>query len=134
MSFLISNLLGVADKLTKSMGLQDQTVLYQAWLGQSGNGDPAYSQPVLVSALVEIGAKQAFTPDNQMVNVKATVTILAPLPDVTPFAGQARIQPVDPHDVFTLPDGTSGPSILLNGGLLNPDTHRPYMMVVGIGK
>lgn len=131
---LITNLIGVANKLTQNLGLQDPTVTVKAWLGQAGDGAPSYAAPATYSALVDLSAHQAFTPNGQMVEVKGVVTFLQLLPDVTPNAGQKRINPIDPHDVITLPDGTTGPAIMLTSGLINPDTHRPYMSVVGIGK
>jgi hypothetical protein len=131
LSSIVSSAVRIADNATNS--LQDKTVVHEAWIGETGDGTSEYAFPVVRKALVDLTASQAFTSGGVLVKSKATVTFLEPIPDTPPNDGQDRVQPIDPRDLITLPDGTMGPIVSINSGLIKPETHRPFLSVINIG-
>lgn len=105
-SDIIRQGVAIADGLTVDL---QATVTHQAWIGQSGSGVDIFAAPVTRKALVDRSRKPMYTNGGKLIVVLATLTILDPIPPTTPNAGQQRINPVDPRDVFTLDDGTTAP-------------------------
>lgn len=128
---VIASGVAIANQLTSD--LQDKTVTIQFWTGQSGSGDSSYTLPKKFPALVDLSSKPIFTTGGTLLETKAYVAFLEPLPVTTAKAGQIRRQPLDERDIITLPDKTSGPIIKI-GGFVNADTHRPYMSEVWLGR
>jgi hypothetical protein len=67
--------------------------------------------------------------NGQEVMQRATVTFIGP---VTANGAVDRQEPIDPRDKITLPDGSTG-SILSIEGVADPSTSYPYMFVVALG-
>ena len=101
-----------ANALTKDL---QAVVTHQAWIGQTGGGTDSFAAPVSRRALVDKTRKPMYTSAGKLIMTLATLTILDPVPDTTPNAGQQRVNPVDPRDIFTLDDGTTGPIVKANG-------------------
>jgi hypothetical protein len=127
---------GFADLVTKGVALANQLtstlqvgVSYQAWTGISAMGDYTYAAPVTVQALVEF--KQELVVDyagNEVVSMH-TVNILEP---IAGNGAEGRTEPLDPRDIFTLPDGSSA-KMATSETLINPVTDAGYYHVVKLG-
>jgi hypothetical protein len=127
----IANAVAIADTVTHD--LQDQTVVIIPWTGEDVFGTTTYDDPFPAAALVELSSKPSFSASGQLIETKANVTFLRPVPPTAALAGQTRTNPIDPRDIIILPDGTTGPIIRI-GGFVNAQTHRPYMSEVTLGK
>ena len=95
--------IATADTVTKSL---QANVTHEAWTGNDGYGVPEYASGVTLTMLVEQRQEQ-----------------------VRDIKG---VEPVDPRDRFTLPDGSTQ-YVAAVGGLVNPDISAPYMLEVWLG-
>lgn len=116
------------NKITNTLQV---AVQHQPWIGDDGAGTDEYGTVIERRAVVNEKQRQVYS-DQKLVNTKATITFLVPFAAVTPNAGKERMNPVDPRDIFTLPDGLTGPTILADG-LLDGGTGRPYFSEVYLG-
>lgn len=124
---IVASGVAIAANLTATLRVN---VTHEAWTGTSGNyGTPTYATGVTRSALVEMRPSLRRLPDGTEVMAKATVTFLVP---ISANGASGRREPIDPRDKITLHDGTTGPIIDISG-LVNPDTTRPYLLVVSLG-
>lgn len=120
----IAGAVATAKKVTDSLQVE---VGYRAKVSQSGYGSASYGPKIVVKALLEQKAQMVRSSSGEMVQTKATVTFLEPLPG-NALAG--RTNPVD-DDLITLPDGAEWP-IVSTSGLVNPDTNAPFFSQVYI--
>lgn len=102
------------------------TVMHRAWIGDDGRGGEAFAAPVARRALVDPTKRQRVTASGSLVMTYATLTWLDPIPDTAPNSGKVRQQPIDPRDVFTLPDGGTAP-IVQTGGFTSSLTNRGFI-------
>lgn len=119
--------IAIANSVTKSL---QGVVLHRSWMGTTGFGDVTYSEPVARRALIDQSEKPRFTQAGEMILTKAQLTILDPIPFIN-VAG--RTNPIDSRDIFTLPDGTTGP-VVATSGFIDAETNAPYMVEVTLGK
>ena len=107
------------------------TVTLRAWLGQTALGDASYGPARSFKVLVEY--KQRMVVNRATGNAtlaRALVTFLEP---VAPVGGvEERNEPIDTRDQLTLPDGSTGPIIDVQG-LADPDTNETYAPEVWVG-
>lgn len=125
---VVRGAVATANKVTNSL---QATVSLKQWISQDAYGTPTYGPTIRRTALVEQGENRFKTPPGVLINTKATVTFLQPIP-ANGAAG--RTEPIDDRDILTLADGTSGPAIVGEPMLVNPETDKPYFQIVGIGK
>ena len=107
-------------------------VVHRAWLGQSGSGVPAYSAPVSRRAIVDKRVRNVYTAEGELVMTKAYLAFLEPIPPTTSNPPFVRANPIDPHDMFILPDGTTGP-VVIAGGFVDANTLQPFFNEVYLG-
>ena len=121
-----------ANTVTKSL---HATVTHRAWIGQDAYGAPTFATASVsagggtLKALVELTQTLKSLPDGRVVQAKAKVTFLEPVP-VNGTAG--RTEPIDPRDYIELPNGITGP-ILTVEGMVDPATGEPYLTEVWLG-
>lgn len=127
---LVRAALKTADTVTKSLQVD---VTFEGWIGDDGFGSQTWAAPVTLKAIVELKERlRTVTSTGQIVMTKAQITLLQPVPNTAPNVGEQRIQPIDPRDIFTLPDGTTGPIIDVEG-MFDPGTNAPYFAQVWLG-
>ncbi len=119
MATMISNLIGVADKLTKNLGLQVK-VSHYAWKSQTATGKPTYGGAVKRGALVDDRAGQRRTESGQTISYRVYIVFVAPVL-------------VNVKDKIVLPNGRTGPIVDVAGGLLNDKTGEGYLKEVWLG-
>ncbi len=117
-----------ANKVTDSLQVQ---VTIRPWIAQDTFGKDTFGSAKKYRALVEQGERQFKTQTGVMINVQATVTFLKP---IVPNGADGRTEPIDDRDIITLPDGTTGPTMIGEPVVVDPKSSKPYFQVVGIGK
>lgn len=128
MSFanLVKNGVALANSLTSALQVG---VTYRAWTGITAMGDYTYADPITVQALVEF--KQQLVVDfsgNEVVSMH-TINILQP---ISGNGAEGRTEPLDPRDLFTLPDGSTA-KMATSETLVNPQTNAGYYHIVKLG-
>lgn len=120
---------GVAtiNKVTDS--LQGQVTI-KPWVAQDVNGTPTYGAIKKVKAIIELGEKSLKTSSGVSVDIQAKITFLKP---IKANGAAGRVEPIDDRDVITLPDGTTGPTIVGEPMIVDPASSKPYFQIVGIG-
>lgn len=104
-------------------------VQHEAWIDDDSRGDAQFAAAVARPALVTMKQTRVTLPNGEVLESRAVVTFLEPVP----ANGAAnRREPIDPRDRITLPDGTTGP-ILQVSGPIDPATNAPYMVKVMLG-
>lgn len=106
---VIRNAIGIANSLTSS--LQAEITLEQ-WTGQNDQGKPTYGSVKRLMAIID--KKQTMRKDagGQDIVAKHALTILKP---IKANGADGRQEPIDPRDRITLPDGTTGPIVDIQG-------------------
>lgn len=118
----------IANKVTGSL---QGTVTIRQWVAQDAFGTATYGKTLRIPAIVEQGEKQFNTESGTSITVKATVTFLQPVPV---NGAKDRVEPIDGRDILTLPDGTTGPTLVGAPMIVDPASSKPYFQIVGIGK
>lgn len=115
---------GVAIANTLTAGVQSN-IIHEAWIDQDVHGIAAFAAPVTLKAVIDLTRKKKKLADGRVITVVATLTIVG---DVAPNGAANRYEPIDPRDVITLPDGTTGP-IVLEGprSVMDPTTGRGFI-------
>lgn len=115
------------DGITKSLQV---SVTHEAWISdKAGYGEPKFDTPITRRCLIEPKHTMKVTKDGREIVQRFQLTLIAP---VSPNGAVGRTEPIDPRDVLTLPDGSTG--IIMNvSGLTDPITNRPYMYEVAVG-
>jgi hypothetical protein len=118
---LIRDSLSLGHTITLDRKLQVRTVQHAAWDGVTydSNGQPVISPPVNVSCIVEITNELIQTASGEMSRARSKLTFLQP-------------RHITTRDIFTLPDGSTGP-ILDIKGVVDPSTNMPYAPEVYLG-
>ncbi len=114
----------IADRVTKPL---QTTVTYKRETGQSGYG-PTYASPVSLHAIVDYRAVQVRTKDGTLTATRATITLLNVDEVVAATGGKG----IGNNDVFTLPDGDTGPTLDLSG-FIDAGTGNPIATTVMMG-
>jgi hypothetical protein len=117
----------LANRVTASLQVE---VSHSAWIGSDSYDKPAFALPVPYDAIVERGKKAVRTTTGEEIVPRYVITFLRPI-ERNGTAG--RDEPIDPRDLLTLPDGTSGKILQLPDGVLDPATNAPYATVVALG-
>lgn len=127
---IVRNAVKIADNVTKDLQVD---VTHEAWTGRDAYDVPEFDDAVTLKALVEPMHRQVRLSNGQDVIQRAKVTIIGPVEDNGGgTATDPRHEPIDPRDRITLPDGTTGPILSVNG-LTDPSTNRPYLYEVALG-
>lgn len=124
---IISNALATADIITADL---QPVVSFEAWIGNDGAGGNTYAAAIPTKAIVE--NKMRLMRDTQGEDKETThlITIIRP---IAPNGAANRSEPIDPRDRFTLPDGSTGPIIAIEG-LINRATNAPFFAQIWLGK
>src|SRR6266699_3335497 len=110
------------------------TVLHKPWIGEDGYGKDVFVTTALArKALVSQDRKPLYTATGKLIMTTAYLAFLKPIPPTMPNTGQVRTNPVDPRDIFILPDGTTGP-IVKSSGFLDAGTGKPFLNEVWLGE
>jgi hypothetical protein len=120
----------LADKLTA--GAQAPIVI-EPWQSQNGDGTITYGTGVSYQAVIDTTRKQLRTGSGELLIVTATLTIVG---DVLPAAGgpyAGRIEPIDPRDRVTLPDGKTAPILSVPNSVVDPGTDRGLIHEILLG-
>lgn len=123
---IIRSVVGIANTVTDSLQV---TVTLQQWLGSDGFGASSYDDPISLKCLLDVRQQERRLPSGQMVMTKAVLQFLEP---IAPNGAAGRLEPIDPRDIITLPDGTTGPIVDMEG-MVDPTTNRPYFQRVWLG-
>lgn len=107
------------DTVTKSL---QPTVTHRAWKSADVYGSPVFASPKSYKAVVEQKQELRKTSSGQLVMTKASVMIIQPVP---PDGAPGRVEPIDPRDIITLPDGTTGKIVDVQG-FVDEKTDHPY--------
>jgi len=122
---ILRNAVAIVDDVTKDV---QPKVTHRMWVGQNGFGAPIYEE-ALRDMVVERKQRLVQRPDGKEVLSKHLLTHVGPIP---PNGAAGRQEPVDPRDVFVLPDGTTGPS-LATEGIVDKGTGAPFLHQVWLG-
>ena len=131
---IVRKAVAIADKQTGGTDGLQCSVTHEAWTGLNAYAKPTYASGVTRSAIVEwTGASGrpmlVRSTTGQDVVVRARVTFLRP---IKANGSDNRVEPIDPRDRLTLPDGSIGP-ILSIGSPLDPSTDAPFFLEVLVG-
>ena len=113
---LLGPLIGLADDITKSLGLQAQ-VTHHIWIRQSGSGEGDFYS-VKLSAIVEQRRKVLYAPGGKEIATQASILFLQPIT-------------LKGKDKLVLDDGTTGPILTTNGFV--DDTNERILTQVFLG-
>jgi len=115
-----------ANKVTRN-GRMQAVVMYQRKVSNGGYG-PAYAAAVPLHAIVDFKRAQVRTADGTLTATRSILTLL----DVAEVSAATAGQGIGNDDIFTLPDGDTGP-ILDLGGFVDPGTGHPLATDVMLG-
>lgn len=116
---LLEDAIGIANDITLSLGLQ-ATVTHEYCTSEAGAGARTFLPAVVRNAVVTLKQQMVKNSDGQMVMSQAKIVLLDPTVQVTLL------------DRFTLPDGTFGPVLALEGFVQQGAT-RPLLTQVWLG-
>jgi hypothetical protein len=116
---IIANGIAKADRITADL---QPNVLHEAWTGQDEFGTATYAAGVNRAAIVE--KKTKLVTNNAGIEVKAE-TLISIIRPVLANGAAGRQEPIDPRDRFTLPDGSTGPVMAIEG-LIDRTTGAPF--------
>jgi hypothetical protein len=121
------------------------TVLHSAWIGQDAMGAAVYGRRLngldiygsYNATGVAIGRQAVIEQKQRIREIQGrTVLTFAHLVFVGPIEPNTmsalRKEPVDPRDIFVLPDGTTGPVVDVVG-VMDSDTSNLYVVEVWLG-
>lgn len=114
----------IADTVTKPL---QATVMYQRAITATGYG-VTHASPVPLKAIVDYKAVQVRTRDGILTATRSIITLL----DVAEVAAATMGLGVGNDDIFTLPDGDTGP-ILDIAGFVDAGTTHPIPTTVMLG-
>jgi hypothetical protein len=129
--------MGLGDTLRNAVRIVDSvtadiqaTVQHEAWIGQDGRGKPSYAAAVARACAVSMDQRQVEDFEGRLRIARTRLTFPR---DIAPNGATGRIEPIDPRDRITLPDGTTGP-ILNVKGFVDRATNRPFAITVFLGE
>lgn len=126
---ILKNAIATANSITGGVGGLQSVITVEAWTGLNGYGKATYASAVNVNAVVERKQQWIRSREGREVLSRARISILEPMTSVT---ADSRSNPIDLRDRITLPDGTTGP-ILDVQGPIDPDTSAPFFLEVVLG-
>lgn len=108
------------------------TVTHKVWISQAQDGSPNFTSKERL-ALVEKKVRLVKDPSGRLVQSTAAVYLLEEVPPTAAAsASSPRTNPVDPRDVFVLPDGFTGPIVAVDG-FFDGGTGVPFYSRVYLG-
>jgi len=123
----IRSAVALANRVTASLQV---SVSHAPWTGPGADGTGAWGTATARQAIVDDSYRQHRLPTGEIVSCAAKLTFVQPI-DANGATG--RREPLDPRDVFTLPNGHTGPVVDIPSGPLDPTTGRPYFGAVVLG-
>ena len=123
MSLLNALRAGVAVANTVTRPLQ-VLVSYRREIGQGSYG-PVYAAPVNLHAIVDYKAAMVRTKAGELTATRSTITLL----DIAEIVAATAGNGIGNNDIFTLPDGDSGPTLDLSG-FIDAGTGHPIATTV----
>jgi hypothetical protein len=120
---------GVALTNKLTAGAQAQ-IKIEPWVAQDTFGLITYGSPVFYSAVIDSTRKQLRTAAGELLEITATATIIG---DVLPNGALGRIEPIDPRDRVTLPDGKQAPIMSVPNSFVDPGTNRGIIHEIMLG-
>lgn len=122
---ILRNGVATVNKVTKSLQAK---VSYERFMTSDLFGTEQYAPAVLLDAIVDWKQKQVRTQTGVLSVSRAAITLI----DITQLMAATGGHGVDDKDIFTLPDGTTGP-ILDMSGFIDAGTGLPLATEVYIG-
>lgn len=123
---------GLAHQITLGAGPEDGLqceIPHHAWTGYTdAHGTSSYADPVTRTGLFTQKNRQ-IERDGRLIQTRAVITFLEPF---AANGASGRSEPIDPRDVFDLPDGSKGQIVDVEG-LTDPSTSLPYFCRVWFG-
>lgn len=120
--------IAIANSLTAGVQVE---ITHEAWIDQDVHGDPVLADPVQIRCVLDLSRRQIQQEDGIIVTVVATATVVG---DVSPNGAAGRVEPIDPRDIITLPDGTTGPIIqTAPNSVVDPSTGRGLIHEILLG-
>lgn len=114
----------IADRVTRPL---QATVQYQRAIGNSGYG-PTHAAPVPLRAIVDYKAVQTRTVEGTLTVSRAVIMLL----DIDAVVAATSGEGIGNDDIFTLPDGDTGP-ILDIAGFIDAGTGHPIATEIMLG-
>lgn len=115
----------IADSVTKPL---QATVSFQRYLSTDWQGTKTYAAAVDLKAIVDYVSRQVRTPEGILTVSRATIGLL----DIAAVVAATGGAGIDNNDVFTLPDGDTGPLLDIRG-FVDAGTGHPIATEVVIG-
>lgn len=112
---------------TASKGVQ-VTVTHRRWTGKNAFGKATYDDTTL-PMIVERKERMIQAQGGNEVLTKHLLTRVGP---IAAQGAANRSEPVDLRDVFVLPDGTTGPTVAVDG-IFDPLKGAPFMYQIWLG-
>lgn len=122
---ILRNGVATVNKVTKSLQAK---VSYERYVTEDLYGTSQYAPAVLLDAIVDWKQKQVRTQSGVLSVSRASITLI----DIAQLAVATSDQGIDDNDLFTLPDGTTGP-ILDMSGFIDAGTGIPLATEVYLG-
>lgn len=116
---LLSDLVAIADDVTKSLDLQAD-VTHEAFVSQTGKGDRTYGPKVVRPAIVTLRNRTVVTASGELRVSNAQIVFLD------------RTVIVTDNDRITMPDGKTQ-KILERKGFIDKETGRPVLTEIFLG-
>lgn len=123
---ILRSAVAIANKVTKSLNFQ-ALVSYARLTGTGGYG-PIYAATVTLHAIVDFKQAQVRTRSGVLSVTRATITLL----DINEVIAATVGNGIGNDDVFTLPDGDTGPILDLSG-FIDAGTGHPIATTVMMG-
>ena len=123
---VIQKSIAVADKITQPL---QATVEHTAWVSADSYGSSVYAAAVERKALIDQRQQRRRTTSGEVISVASRLTFLKPIEE---HGADGRTEPIDRRDVFTLPDGTTGPVVDVEG-FTDAETGHPLVTDVWLG-
>lgn len=100
---LLTDVLGVADTVTKGLGFQT-TLLFRRSMGFDAYGEQSYSTSVVLDVVMEYKQRQVTTESGQVAMSSSSLTFLnlAQLLDATPAVGETPAGVISRSDEITI--------------------------------
>lgn len=114
----------LANKITRPL---QATVMYARKTSGGGYG-PVYANAVPLHAIVDFKAVQVRTQDGTLTATRAVITLL----DINEVVAATAGNGIGNDDIFTLPDGDTGP-ILDIAGFIDAGTGHPIATEIMMG-
>lgn len=119
----------IANSLTR--GVQCN-ISHEAMIGTDGMGSFTYASSVNRKCVVDMTTR-VIKMGGELITVAATLTFVGDVPANGAVTDPPRVEPIDPRDRITLPNGWTGPIISSPGAVIDPGTNRGIIQEVMLG-